>query len=397
MNQVSDRILNMASSATIAMSQKSSELRAKGIDIINLSVGEPDFHTPDHIKLAAKQAIDDNFTYYPPVPGYLSLRQAVCAKLLKENGLSYSPDQIVCSNGAKQSVCNAVLALLNSGDEAIIPAPYWVSYTEMVKLAEGVPVVVPTDIESGFKLTAAQLRAAITPRTRLLILCSPCNPTGALYSAEELRRLVEVLADYPQIFVISDEIYEHISYSDAPVSIASFDGMLERTAVVNGVSKSYAMTGWRLGWLAAPLWLAKACSKLQGQYTSASSSIAQKAAEAAYLGSQQCVVDMREEFRNRRDLIVELVRQVPGFELAVPPQGAFYVFPQCDSLYGKTFDGVKITDSSSLAMYLLEHAHVAAVAGSAFGDDRFLRFSYATSEQNIIEAFKRIRQALAKS
>ena len=394
MNKISDRIARMASSATIAMSQKSSELRAQGIDVINLSVGEPDFNTPEHIKRAAERAIEDNFTFYPPVPGYLSLREVVCDKLLRENGLRYGPEQVVCSNGAKQAVCNAVLSLLNAGDEAIVPAPYWVSYTEMVKLADGVPVVVPTSAVSGYKLTGAQLRSAITPRTRLLILCSPCNPTGAVYSSDELGELAAVLRDYPDVFVLSDEIYEHISYGDAPVSIASFDGMAERVAIVNGVSKSYAMTGWRLGWLAGPLWLAKACSKLQGQYTSASSSIAQKAAEAAYRGSQQCVEDMREAFRRRRDLIVSLVRGVPGFELACVPDGAFYVFPKCDSLYGKTFGGVGITDSSGLAMFLLEHAHVACVAGSAFGDDRCLRFSYATSEENIREAFRRIRAVL---
>ncbi len=378
------------------MSQRSRELQAQGVDVINLSVGEPDFFTPDHIKAAAKAAIDANFSFYSPVPGYLSLRQAICAKLKRENGLDFDPSQIVCSNGAKQAVCNVLMSIIGADDEVIVPAPYWVSYVEMIKLAEGTPMVVHTTMENGFKLTPEQLAAAITPRTKALILCSPSNPTGSVYTHDELAALAAVLANCPNIIIISDEIYEHINYAGRHESIAQFEAVRNRVAVVNGVSKAYAMTGWRLGWVAAPLWIAKACAKLQGQYTSGASSIAQKAAEAAYNGSQQCVADMRDAFRRRRDLVLTLVADIPGLRLD-KPMGAFYVFPECKSFFGKnTADGRKIETATDLAMYLLDEAHVACVSGAAFGTPDFLRFSYATSDDKLTEAFARIKQALAK-
>ncbi len=386
----------MAESETLAMSQRSRELQAQGVDVINLSVGEPDFFTPDHIKAAAKAAIDANFSFYSPVPGYLSLRQAICAKLKRENGLDFDPSQIVCSNGAKQAVCNVLMSIIGADDEVIVPAPYWVSYVEMIKLAEGTPMVVHTTMENGFKLTPEQLAAAITPRTKALILCSPSNPTGSVYTHDELAALAAVLANCPNIIIISDEIYEHINYAGRHESIAQFEAVRNRVAVVNGVSKAYAMTGWRLGWVAAPLWIAKACAKLQGQYTSGASSIAQKAAEAAYNGSQQCVADMRDAFRRRRDLVLALLADIPGLRLD-KPMGAFYVFPECKSFFGKnTADGRKIETATDLAMYLLDEAHVACVSGAAFGAPDFLRFSYATSDDKLTEAFARIKQALAK-
>ena len=394
--ELSLRLKNMAESETLAMSQKSREMRAKGIDVINLSVGEPDFFTPDHIKKAAQKAIDDNFSFYSPVPGYLSLREAICDKLKRENGLTYEPSQIVCSNGAKQAVCNVLMSVIGADDEVIVPAPYWGSYVEMVKMAEGTPIVVHTEQENDFKLTPEQLEAAITPRTKALILCSPSNPTGSVYTRDELSALAAVLANCPNILIISDEIYEHINYLGHHESIAQFDELRDRVAIVNGVSKAYAMTGWRLGWVAAPQWLAKACSTLQGQYTSGASSIAQKAAEAAYRGPQQCVKDMREAFRRRRDLVVSLIAEIPGLNLR-KPMGAFYAFPECKSFFGKTAaDGRHIETASDLAMYLLDEAHVACVSGSAFGAPDFLRFSYATSDQNLTEAFARVKKALAK-
>ncbi len=394
--ELSLRLKNMAESETLAMSQRSRELQAQGVDVINLSVGEPDFFTPDHIKAAAKAAIDANFSFYSPVPGYLSLRQAICAKLKRENGLDFDPSQIVCSNGAKQAVCNVLMSIIGADDEVIVPAPYWVSYVEMIKLAEGTPMVVHTTMENGFKLTPEQLAAAITPRTKALILCSPSNPTGSVYTHDELAALAAVLANCPNIIIISDEIYEHINYAGRHESIAQFEAVRNRVAVVNGVSKAYAMTGWRLGWVAAPLWIAKACAKLQGQYTSGASSIAQKAAEAAYNGSQQCVADMRDAFRRRRDLVLALLADIPGLRLD-KPMGAFYVFPECKSFFGKnTADGRKIETATDLAMYLLDEAHVACVSGAAFGAPDFLRFSYATSDDKLTEAFARIKQALAK-
>lgn len=395
MTQVSARIANLSVSETLAMSQKSNELKAQGINVINLSVGEPDFYTPDHIKAAAKKAIDDNFSFYSPVPGYLSLRQAISKKLETENGLSYKPEQIICSNGAKQAVCNAVLSVVNPDDEVIIPAPCWVSYIEMVKLAEGKSIVIHTGIEQNFKITPAELEAAITSKTRAIILCSPSNPTGSIYSKAELKGLADVLAKHPNIIIISDEIYEHINYTGKHESIAQFENIRERVVIINGVSKAYAMTGWRLGWMAAPQWIAAACNKLQGQYTSGASSIAQKAAEAAYLGGQQCVEDMRQAFVRRRDLIVKLASEIEGFKVN-KPEGAFYLFPECSYYLGKSYNERSIKTSADLAMFLLEEGHVACVGGLAFEAANYIRFSYATSDENIIEAMKRVKETLAK-
>ena len=395
MAQLSDRLQRLAPSATLAMSQKSSEMKAQGIDVINLSVGEPDFNTPDHIKAAAKKAIDDNYSRYSPVPGYPDLRKAIVDKLKNENGLEYGMNEILVSNGAKQSVCNTVMALVNDGDEVIIPAPYWVSYPQMVKLAGGVPVIVNAGFEQNFKMTPEQLEAAITPKTRLLILCSPSNPTGSVYSKAELEGLAEVIKKHEDMFVLADEIYEHIIYTGRHESIAQFDGMKERTIVVNGVSKAYAMTGWRIGFIAAPEWIVKGCNKLQGQYTSGPCSVSQKAAEAAYTSSQACVEEMRQAFHRRRDLIVKVTSEIPGLEVNVP-EGAFYVFPKCSSFFGKSDGETTISSSTDFALYLLEKGHVATVGGDAFGDPDCFRMSYATSEDNIVEAMKRIKEALAK-
>lgn len=395
MEQVSKRLAALSPSETLAMSQKSNELKAQGVDVINLSVGEPDFYTPDFIKEAAKKAIDDNFSFYSPVPGFLSLRQAIVEKLKKENNLEYKPEQIVCSNGAKQSVCNVLLSVVSPGDEVIVPAPYWVSYVEMVKLADGVNVVVSAPIEQDFKITPAQLEAAITPKTKALILCSPSNPTGSVYSKEELKGLADVLAKHPNIVIIADEIYEHINYIGKHESIAQFENVRDQVVIVNGVSKAYAMTGWRLGWIAAPQWIASACNKLQGQYTSGPSNIAQKAAEAAYLGSQDCVIEMRNAFERRRDLMVKLAQDIPGLKVS-KPTGAFYLFPDCSAYIGKSFNGKVLENSADLAMYLLEEGHVAAVGGLAFGAPNCVRFSYATSDEQLVEAMARVKEALLK-
>ena len=381
------------------MAARAAEMKAAGIDVISLSLGEPDFHTPDHIKAAAKKAIDDNYSFYAPVPGYPSLRKAISEKLRKENGLDYAPEQIIVSTGGKQAICNAVLALLNPGDECILPTPCWVSYSEMVKLAEATPVFVPCGIDTDFKMTPAQLEAAITPRTRAIIVCSPSNPSGSVYSREELAALADVLKKHPEVLIISDEIYEHINYIGAHYSLAQFPELKQQVVIVNGVSKAYAMTGWRIGWMAAEPWVVKACQKLQSQYTSCSCSIAMKAAEAAYTGDQQCVADMCEAFRRRRDLVVRLAKEIPGFEVTVP-DGAFYLFPKVDSLYGKHYSNAEgeqtIHDSNDLAMYLLSEAHVAAVAGSAFMSPECIRFSYATSDELLAEAFSRIKKAVEK-
>ena len=395
MNQLSDRLNRLSPSATLAMSQKSSELKAQGVDVINLSVGEPDFNTPDHIKAAAIKAVEENYSRYSPVPGYPALREAIAAKLKKENGLDYTPAQILCSNGAKQSVCNAIMALVNAGDEVIIPAPYWVSYPQMVKLAEGEPVIVEAGIEQDFKITPAQLEAAITPKTRALILCSPSNPTGSVYSKEELQGLAEVIARHERVIVIADEIYEHINYVGKHESIAQFGEIKDRVVIVNGVSKAYAMTGWRIGFIAAPEWIVKGCNKLQGQYTSGPCSVSQNAAEAAYTGSQQCVEDMRQAFERRKNLIVKLAKEIPGLEVN-DPQGAFYLFPKCSSYFGKADGERRIENSTDFAMYLLEVGHVATVGGDAFGSPECFRMSYATSDENIVEAMKRIKEALAR-
>lgn len=395
MAQLSDRLQRLAPSATLAMSQKSSEMKAQGIDVINMSVGEPDFNTPDHIKAAAKKAVDDNFSRYSPVPGYIDLREAIVAKLKRENNLDYTTSEILVSNGAKQSVCNTLMALVNDGDEVIIPAPYWVSYPQMVKLAGGTPVIVEAGFEQDFKMTPRQLEAAITPKTRMLILCSPSNPTGSVYSKDELAALAEVIKRHDDLFVLADEIYEHINYVGHHESIAQFPGMKERAIIVNGVSKAYAMTGWRIGYIAAPEWIVKGCNKLQGQYTSGPCSVSQKAAEFAYNASQECVEEMRRAFERRRDLIVSLAKDIPGLEVN-RPEGAFYLFPKCSSFYGKTDGTTTIGNSTDLAMYLLEKGHVATVGGDAFGDPECFRMSYATSDDNIIEAMKRIKDALGR-
>ncbi|UPS44803.1 pyridoxal phosphate-dependent aminotransferase [Prevotella sp. E15-22] len=394
MAQLSNRLQRLAPSATLAMSQKSSEMKAQGIDVINLSVGEPDFNTPDRIKEAAKQAVDENYSRYSPVPGYPELRKAIVEKLKRENGLDYTSNEILVSNGAKQSVCNTVMALVNPGEEVIIPAPYWVSYPQMALLAGGTPVFVEATFEQNFKMTPEQLEAAITPKTRLIILCSPSNPTGSVYNKEELRALANIILKHEDLFVLADEIYEHINYVGHHESIAQFPGMKDRTIIVNGVSKAYAMTGWRIGYIAAPEWIVKGCNKLQGQYTSGPCSVSQKAAEFAYTDSQECVEDMRKAFERRRNLIVELAKQIPGLEVNVP-EGAFYLFPKCSSFYGKTTpSGKAINNSTDLAMYLLEEGHVATVGGDAFGDPNCFRMSYATSDDNIREAMKRIGNAL---
>lgn len=395
MAQLSERLQRLAPSATLAMSQKSSEMKAQGIDVINLSVGEPDFNTPDHIKAAAKKAVDENYSKYSPVPGYPDLRKAIAAKLKNENGLEYGINEILVSNGAKQSVCNTVMALVNDGEEVIIPAPYWVSYPQMVKLAGGVPVIVNAGFDQNFKMTPAQLEAAITPKTRLLILCSPSNPTGSVYSKAELAGLAEVIKRHEDMFVLADEIYEHIIYTGRHESIAQFEGMKERTIIVNGVSKAYAMTGWRIGFIAAPEWIVKGCNKLQGQYTSGPCSVSQKAAEAAYTSGQECVETMRQAFHRRRDLIVSLTKDIPGLEVNVP-EGAFYVFPKCSGFFGKSDGETTISNSTDFAMYLLEKAHVATVGGDAFGDPECFRMSYATDEDSIREAMRRIKEALSK-
>lgn len=395
MLQISQRINSLAASATLAMSQRSNELRAAGVDVINLSVGEPDFNTPDFIKEAAKKAIDDNFSFYSPVPGYMSLRKAIAANLKATEGVDFAPEQIVVSGGAKQALCNVILSTINPGDEVVIPTPAWVSYVEMVKLAEGVTVEVPATIEQDFKITPRQLRDAITPRTKMVLFCSPSNPTGSVYSREELQQLVEVLKDYPDILVLSDEIYRHINFTGSYTSMATFTELEGRVVVINGVSKAYAMTGWRIGFCAAPLPIAKACTKLQGQYTSGASSIAQKAAEAAYTGPQDCVEEMRQAFERRRDLVVELAKAIPGIRVN-KPQGAFYLFPDVSSFIGKRCGDRVISSSGDVAMYLLDVAHVATVDGAAFCLPGYIRLSYATSDDLIREAMRRIGEALAK-
>ena len=371
-------------------------MQSQGIDVINMSVGEPDFNTPDAIKQSAKDAIDQNYSRYSPVPGYMDLRKAVCEKLKKENDLDYSPSEILVSNGAKQSVCNTVMALVDDGEEVIIPAPYWVSYPQMALLAGATPVFIDATFEQNFKITPEQLEAAITTKTRLLILCSPSNPTGSVYSKEELAALAEVIKKHDELYVLADEIYEHINYVGRHESIAQFPGMKERTIIVNGVSKAYAMTGWRIGYIAAPEWIVKGCNKLQGQYTSGPCSVSQMAALAAYEGSQDCVEEMRQAFERRKNLIVGLLREIPGLEVN-DPEGAFYVFPKCSSFFGSKVKGQEskvINTSTDLAMYLLEVGHVASVGGDAFGSPECFRLSYATSDENIVEACKRIKECL---
>ena len=394
MSSVSKRMTRLSPSMTFAMNQKSNDLKAQGIDVVNMSLGEPDFNTPDAIKDAAAAALENNDTHYTPVPGYVSLRKAIAGKLLKENGLEFKADEILVSNGAKQSICNAIMALIDEGDEVIIPAPYWVSYPQMVLLAGGTPVHIDTDIEQGFKVLPEQLEKAITPRTKMLVLCSPSNPTGAVYSQQELQALAAVILRHEDLYVLSDEIYEHLNYIGSHASIAACEGMKERTIIINGVSKAYAMTGWRIGFAAGPKWIISACNLLQGQYTSGPCSISQKAAEEAWLGSQDCVEQMRQAFQRRRDLLVNLMKEIPGLEIRVP-EGAFYLFPKCSSYFGKT-DGTRVIKTSTdFAMYLLEVGHVATVGGDAFGAPEYFRLSYATSEDQIREAVKRMADALA--
>lgn len=393
MAKLSERLNRLAPSATLAMSQKSSEMKAQGIDVINLSVGEPDFNTPDHIKTAAKEAIDKNYSKYSPVPGYPDLRKAIVDKLHRENQLDYEVAEILVSNGAKQSVCNTLMALVDEGEEVIIPAPYWVSYPQMVKLAGGNPTIVKTGFAQEFKILPEQLEAAITPKTKVIILCSPSNPTGSVYSQSELEGLAHVILKHEDLYVIADEIYEHINYVGKHESIAQFPGMKERTIIVNGISKAYAMTGWRIGYIAAPEWIVKGCNKLQGQYTSGPCSISQRAAIAAYTQSQACVEEMRQAFQRRRDLIVKLAKDIHGLEV-IEPKGAFYLFPKCNYFFGKSTNGYYIKNSTDLSMYLLEKAHVATVGGDAFGEPNCLRMSYATSDENIHEALRRIKNAL---
>ncbi|MCF0174469.1 MAG: pyridoxal phosphate-dependent aminotransferase [Bacteroidales bacterium] len=391
-----ERVKKLATSATFAMLQKSIELKDKGIDIISLSVGEPDFNTPDHIKKAAIEAVENNYSKYSPIPGYMWLREAISVKLEKENNLHYPPTQIIVSNGAKQALCNAIMALVdNPAEEVLIPTPCWVSYPQMVILAGGTPVIIKAGLSQGFKVTAEQIEAAITPRTKAIMLCSPSNPTGAIYSKAELEAIATMLKKYPDIAVVSDEIYEHLNYVGAHESIAQFPWMKERTVVINGVSKAYAMTGWRIGFAAGPKDIISACSKIQGQYTSGASSISQKTAEAAYLGPQDEVEKMRQAFAKRRDLIVKLASRIPGFKVCVP-DGAFYLYPDCSAYFGKCYGDKVINSGDDLAMYLLEEAHVASVGGDSFGSPECIRFSYATSEDQITKAFERIAAALEK-
>ena len=395
MELLSTRLLALSPSETFAMAQKSNELKAQGFDVINMSVGEPDFNTPDHIKEAAKKAVEDNFSFYSPVAGFPDLKKAICDKLKKENNLEYTPAQIVVSGGAKQSLCNIILSIIDKDDEVIIPSPYWVSYPEMVKLAEGKSVFVHAGIEQDFKITPQQLEEAITTKTKALILCSPSNPTGSVYTKEELAALAAVIEKHQNLYVIADEIYEHINYIGSHESIAQFTKIFDRVVIVNGVSKGYAMTGWRIGWIAAPQWIASACSMLQGQYTSGPSSISQKAALVAYTGDQSCVSEMRTAFERRRSLIVDLLREIPGLNVN-NPMGAFYVFPECKSYLGKSYNGKLVETATDVAMYLLDEAHVACVGGDAFGAPGCIRFSYATSDDNIKKAVARVKIALEK-
>src|SRR6218665_1185621 len=396
MTHLSDRVNRISESQTIAMARKSRELKAQGVDIISLSLGEPDFPTPQVIKEAAKKAIDDNFSYYTHVSGYVELREAICKKFKRDNGLDYTPEQIVVSTGAKQSIANAVLCLVNPNDEVIIPAPFWVSYLEILKLAEGTPVIIDTTIESDFKITAAQLEKAITPKSRLIMLSTPCNPTGSVYTKEELKSLAEVVAKHPELYILSDEIYEHINFVGGHESFAQFDFIKDRVITINGVSKGFAMTGWRGGIMAGPTWVAQACDKMQGQFASATSSITQKAMHTAMeLDDATYIKPMRDAFLKRRDLVLKGMSEIEGFKTNVP-QGAFYVYPEVSYYFGKKYKEHSISNGTDLTMFLLAEAHVAVVPGAAFGEDRYIRFSYATSEANLTEALRRMKEALAK-
>jgi aspartate aminotransferase len=395
MESVSSRIANLSPSATVAMNQKSRDLKDQGVDVINMSVGEPDFNTPDHIKEAAKKAIDDNFSFYPPVPGFPDLREAISNKFKRENNLEFSPEQIVVSAGAKNSLANVMLCLVDKGDEVIVPAPYWVTYVELVKVSEGKNVVIKGTMDNNFKVTAEQIDKVITPKTRAMLLCSPSNPTGSVYNKHELESIAKVIEKHKNVFVITDEIYEHINFIGKHESMAQFESIKERVVVINGVSKSYAMTGWRIGYIGAPLWLAKACTKLQGQFMTGPTTIAQKAAAAALNSDQSCVSEMNKAFMRRRDLIINLLKNVKGLKTSIP-DGAFYVFPDASSYFGKSDGKRKIENSTDFCMYLLEEAHIATVPGEAFGDPSGFRISYATSDENIIKAIERMKNALSK-
>lgn len=391
---LSDRINNLTTSQTLAMAALARELKAQGKDIISLSLGEPDFNTPDFIKEAAKKAIDENYSTYTPVDGYAELKEAICRKFKRDNNLDYKPANIVVSTGAKQSLYNVAQAMINDGDEVILPAPYWVSYFEIIKLSGGVPVEVPTTVDTDFKITAEQLEKAITPKTKMIWYSSPCNPSGSVYSRDELTAIAKVLEKYPNIFVVSDEIYEHINFSGTFCSIASIPGMFERTVTVNGVAKAFAMTGWRIGYIGAPEFIAKACTKMQGQVTSGANSIAQRATIAAVDADPSVLNDMVKAFHSRRDLVVGLMKEIPGIKLNVP-EGAFYVFPDVSSFFGKTLNGTTINNADDFSMYLLSQANVATVTGDAFGNPNCIRISYATSEDVLTEAIRRIKEALA--
>lgn len=395
MNALSDRINNLSTSQTLAMAAKARELKAQGIDVISLSLGEPDFNTPDFIKEAAIQAIKDNYSAYPPVDGYAELKDAIALKFKRDNNLDYKPSQIVVSTGAKQSLYNLCQVLLNPGDECLLPAPYWVSYAEMAKMAEATPVEVPTSVESDFKITPEQLEAAITPKTKVIMFSSPCNPSGSVYSREELTALAAVIEKHPQIYVIADEIYEHINFSGNFCSIATIPGMYDRTITVNGVAKAFAMTGWRIGYIGGPEFIAKACTKMQGQVTSGANSIAQRATITALQADPSVLKDMVDAFHRRRDLVVGLVKEIPGFKINVP-EGAFYVFPDVSSYFGKTLKGMEIKNADDFSMFLLEHATVATVTGDAFGNPNCIRFSYATADETLVEAMRRIKAAVTE-
>lgn len=395
MSKLSDRINNLSESQTLAMTKKSRELQAQGKDIINLSIGEPDFNTPDFIKNAAKKAIDDNITRYTPVAGILELRKAISEKFKRDNNLNYSFDQVIVSTGAKQSIANVILSMVNPGEEVIVPIPYWVSYIETIKLAEGVPVTIPTSIESNFKINADQLRKAITPKTKMIIFSTPCNPSGTVYSKDELKALADVIIQYPDLYIVSDEIYEFIDFHGKHESMAQFDFIYDRVITVNGVSKGFAMTGWRIGYIGAPKWIADACEKMQGQFTSGACSIAQMAALEAIKANPTVTFEMRDAFLKRRDLVLKLMTEIPGMKTNVP-EGAFYIFPDISYYFGKSYSTYTIKNSHDLSMYLLEEGNVALVSGDAFGDNNCIRFSYATSEDKLIEAVKRIKEAFAK-
>lgn len=395
MEQVAARITAMAPSATMAMNQATRELKAKGVDVINLSVGEPDFNTPDHIKTAVKKAIDDNYSFYPPATGIPELREAVSRKFKRENNLDYSPDQVIVSAGAKNSLANVILALIDKDDEVIVPSPYWVTYVELVTLAEGKNVIIKGGFENDFKVTPEQIEAAITPKTKALLLCSPSNPTGSVYSKEELEAIAKVIEKHPRVFVITDEIYEHINFAGKHQSIAQFESIRDRVVIINGVSKAYAMTGYRIGYIGAPAWLAKAVAKLQGQLLTGPATMAQKAAAAALDEDQTCIKDMMVAFKRRKELVYNAIKEIPGIQIN-NPDGAFYVFPKISDYFGKSYNGKTIESSNDLALFLLYEGHIGTVPGEAFGDPECIRISYATSDENLTEAMKRMKEALAK-